>query len=164
MDFHPDPGDCCICHELGRYLTRKVGQSLPPTFSMPPPSARSISSDFRRRIWERCVSYLTLRWLFKKCKVAKKPWNRRLFEAGPLGFVANRSSLPVGELLLGDLSETVVVVGNAPHDRPGFLVCHLIGNRASFLCTEAPMLRVPETNFLHRITSHQLVGEMFRRF
>src|SRR5262245_35187005 len=62
----------------------------------------------------------------------------------------------IGELLLGKLSETVVVVGNAPHDRPGFLVSHLIGNRASFLCTKAPMLRIPETNFLHRITSHQL--------
>jgi len=70
----------------------------------------------------------------------------------------------IGELLLGKLSETVVVVGNAPHDRPGFLVSHLIGNRASFLCTKAPMLRIPETNFLHRIASHQLVGEMFRRF
>jgi hypothetical protein len=36
------------------------------------------------------------------------------------------------------LSETVVVQGNAPHNRPSFLVCHLIGNRASFLCTKAP--------------------------
>jgi hypothetical protein len=35
-------------------------------------------------------------------------------------------------------------------------VGHLIGNRASFLCTEAPMLRIPETNFLHGISSHQL--------
>src|SRR5262249_10992343 len=36
------------------------------------------------------------------------------------------------ELLLGKLSETVVVVGNAPHNRPRFLICHLIGNvRAS---------------------------------
>jgi hypothetical protein len=32
-----------------------------------------------------------------------------------------------GELLLGKLSETVVVVGNAPHDRPGFFVCHFGG-------------------------------------
>jgi len=54
----------------------------------------------------------------------------------------------MGELLLGKLSETVVVQGNAPHNRPGFLVVHLIGNRASFLCTKAPMLRIPETNFL----------------
>ena len=43
--------------------------------------------------------------------------------------------------------------GNAPHDRAGFLVCHLIGNRASFLCTKPPMPRVPETNFLHGIRS-----------
>src|SRR5215472_1641481 len=34
---------------------------------------------------------------------------------------------------------------------------------ASFLCTKAPMLRIPETNFLHGITSHQLMGEIFRR-
>jgi hypothetical protein len=56
-------------------------------------------------------------------------------------------------LLLGNLSETIVVHGNAPHDRPRFLVCHLVGNRASLLCTKAPMLRVPETNFLQGITS-----------
>jgi hypothetical protein len=31
-------------------------------------------------------------------------------------------------------------------------VGHLIGNRASFLCTKAPMLRIPETNFLQGIT------------
>ena len=37
-----------------------------------------------------------------------------------------------------------VVQGNAPHDRPRSLVCHLIGSRASFLCTEAPILRVPD--------------------
>src|SRR5262249_6162511 len=61
-----------------------------------------------------------------------------------LASFANRSSFLIGELLLCKLSETVVVQGNAPHDRPGFLVGHLIGNRASFLCTEAPMLRVPE--------------------
>jgi hypothetical protein len=70
-----------------------------------------------------------------------------------LSFITNRSSFLIGELLLGNLSETVVVQGNAPHDRPSFLVCHLVGNRASLLCTEAPMLRVPETNFLQGITS-----------
>jgi hypothetical protein len=70
-----------------------------------------------------------------------------------LSFIASRSSFLIGELLLGKLSETVVVQGNAPHDRPCGLMCHLIGNRASFLCTKAPMLRVPETNFLQGITS-----------
>src|SRR5215831_11141800 len=59
-----------------------------------------------------------------------------------LASIASRSFFLIGELLLGNLSKTVVVVGNAPHDRPGFLVSHLIGNRASFLCTKAPMLRV----------------------
>ena len=71
-----------------------------------------------------------------------------------LSFIANRSSFLIGELLLGKLSETVVVHSNAPQDRPRFLVSHLIGNRASFLCTEAPMLRIPETNFLQGITSN----------
>jgi hypothetical protein len=61
----------------------------------------------------------------------------------PSSFSSNPSFL-IGELLLGNLSETVVVQGNAPHDRPGLLVGHLIGNRASFLCTEAPMVRVPD--------------------
>jgi len=66
-------------------------------------------------------------------------------EQSVLSFVANRSSFLIGELLLRKLSETVVVQGNAPHDRPGFLVSHrLIGNRASFLRTKAPMLRVPD--------------------
>ena len=72
---------------------------------------------------------------------------------GILSLVTNRSSFLIGELLLGKLSEAVVVQGNAPHDRPGFLVSHLIGNRASFLCTKAPMPRIPETNFLQGITS-----------
>jgi hypothetical protein len=37
----------------------------------------------------------------------------------------------------------------------------VIGNRAGFLYTKAPMLRIPETNFLQGITS--IRGEMFRR-
>ena len=45
-----------------------------------------------------------------------------------LASVASPSFFLIGELLLGNLSETVVVVGNAPHDRPSFLVCHLIGD------------------------------------
>ena len=45
-----------------------------------------------------------------------------------LASIANRSSFLIGELLLRKLSETVVVQGNAPHDRPSFLVCHLIGD------------------------------------
>src|SRR5215467_6138033 len=59
-----------------------------------------------------------------------------------LSFSSNHRLL-IGELHLGKLSETVVVHCNAPHDRPRFLVSHLIGNRASFLCTKAPMRRVP---------------------
>src|SRR5262249_20751148 len=55
---------------------------------------------------------------------------------------SSSSSCLIDELLLRKLSETVVVVGNAPDDRPSFLVVHLIGNRASFLCTKAPMRRV----------------------
>jgi hypothetical protein len=49
-----------------------------------------------------------------------------------LASIANRSSFLSSELVLGKLSETVVVVGNAPHDRPRCLVCHLIATmRAS---------------------------------
>src|SRR5262249_16935709 len=55
---------------------------------------------------------------------------------------SSSSSCLIDELLLRKLSETVVVVGNAPYGRPGFLVVHLIGNRASFLCTKTPMRRV----------------------
>ena len=39
-------------------------------------------------------------------------------EQSVLSFVASRSSFLIGELLLGKLSKTVIVVGNAPHDRP----------------------------------------------
>jgi hypothetical protein len=35
-----------------------------------------------------------------------------------LASIASRSFFLIGELLLGKLSETVIVVGNAPHDRP----------------------------------------------
>jgi hypothetical protein len=76
-----------------------------------------------------------------------------------LSFSSNHRLL-IGELRLGKLSETVVVDSNAPHDRPRFLVNHLIGNRARFLCTKAPMRRVPETNFLQGITP--INGCMFR--
>src|SRR5262245_59985981 len=88
---------------------------------------------------------------------SRRGWNRLRTVAATkqsvLSFIANRSSFLIGELLLGKLSETVVVQGNAPHNCPCGLVCHLIGNRAGFLCTEAPMVRVPETNFLQGITS-----------
>src|SRR5262249_23407106 len=70
-----------------------------------------------------------------------------------LSFFASRSFFLTGELLLGNLSETVIVVGNAPHDRSCFLVCHLIGNRASFLCTKAPMRRIP-----NEVSGHQLAS------
>ena len=100
------------------------------------------------------MSYFTLRWL-KNNNVAKTPYGIGNY-LGPgqsvLSFIASRSSFLIGELLLGNLSETVVVQGNAPHDRPSFLVGHLVGNRASLLCTKAPMVRVPETNFLQGIT------------
>src|SRR5262249_2569412 len=78
---------------------------------------------------------------------SRRGWNRlrtvaATSEQSVLSFIANRSSFLIGELLLGKLSETVVVQGNAPHNCPCGLVCHLIGNRAGFLCTEAPMLRI----------------------
>src|SRR5262245_16248882 len=75
--------------------------------------------------------------------VGPKIPSTKAVKAGPFHHSSDRQSgtaapLPSasvnrhGELLLGKLSETVVFVGNAPHDCPGFLVCHLIGNRASF--------------------------------
>jgi len=66
---------------------------------------------------------------------------KRLLASG-LASVASHSSFLIGELLFRELSETVIVVGNAPHNRPGFLMGHLVGNRASFLCTKAPLCRV----------------------
>src|SRR5262249_43813197 len=66
---------------------------------------------------------------------------------------SSSSSCLIDELLLGKLSETVVIVGNAPYGRPGFLVVRLIGNRASFLCTEAPMRRVQKIVSGHQLTS-----------
>jgi hypothetical protein len=74
-------------------------------------------------------------------------------EQSVLSFIASRSSFLIGELLLGKLSETVVVQGNAPHDRSGFLVCHLIGNRASFLCTKSANAQDPrnELSAWHQI-------------
>src|SRR5262245_35841275 len=74
-------------------------------------------------------------------------WGAPNFLAGVRGSSYRARSIALlflnGELFLGKLGETVVVVGNAPHDRPGVLVCHLVRNRASFLCTKAPMPRVP---------------------
>src|SRR5215831_6465769 len=70
-----------------------------------------------------------------------------------LASIAIRPSFLIGELRLGKLSETVVVVGDAPHDRPGFLMCHLVGNCASFLSSKAPMLRVPSKLSDHQLTS-----------
>jgi hypothetical protein len=62
-----------------------------------------------------------------------------------ISMLASKSNAvpPSKELHLGKLSETVIVRSYALHNRPLFLVSHLIGNRASFLCTKAPMLRGP---------------------
>jgi len=80
-----------------------------------------------------------------------------------LASIASRSFFLIDELLIGKLSETVVVHGNAPHNRPCGLVCHLIGNVRVSSARKRQSSGFP-ANFLHRITSHQLVGEMFRRF
>src|SRR5215469_2698713 len=73
-----------------------------------------------------------------------------------LASISIRASFLIDELRLGKLSETVVVVGNVPHDRSRFLMCHLIGNRASFLCAKAPMVRIP--NELSGWHSQDLLG------
>jgi hypothetical protein len=82
-----------------------------------------------------------------------------------LASIVNRSSFLMANLNSSDnprrkLSETVVVHGNAPHDRPRFLVSRLIGNRAGFLCTKAPMLRVVPDK---RYGWHRLVGVSFHQ-
>src|SRR6516162_1552509 len=104
-------------------------------------------------LWERMIPPLEQLSLPQLSVFSPNRAKRHFWTDGILSLVANRSSFLIGELLLGKLSEAVVVQSNAPHDRPGFFVSHLIGNRASFLCTKAPMLRVPETNFLQGITS-----------
>jgi hypothetical protein len=82
--------------------------------------------------------------------------------AAVLASIVNRSSFLIEDLLLGNLGETVVVHGYAPHDGPRPLVSHLIGNRASFLCTKAPMLRVPDKlSGWHRLVGVQAI--FFRR-
>src|SRR5215831_8923567 len=75
-----------------------------------------------------------------------------------LATIASRSFFLSEKLLLRKLSETVVVVGNAPYDRPGFLVGHLVGNRASFLCTKAPLCRVPDELLTISLTSSSNLG------
>src|SRR5215470_9998895 len=80
-----------------------------------------------------------------------------------ISMLASKSNAvpPSKELHVGKLSETVIVHGNAPHNRQRFVVNHLIGNRASFLCTKAPMLRmIPETNFLQGMTSISLIEQL----
>jgi hypothetical protein len=66
-----------------------------------------------------------------------------------LASIINRSSFLIGELLLGKLGETVVVHGNAPHDRSRSLVSHLIGNRAS--SARKRQCSGSQTNLLDRI-------------
>jgi hypothetical protein len=60
-----------------------------------------------------------------------------------LASIVNRSPSLIGELLLGKLGEPVVVCRDAPHNAPRDFVSHLVGNRAGFLSTKAPMLRIP---------------------
>jgi hypothetical protein len=76
-----------------------------------------------------------------------------------LASIVNRSSFLIEDLLLSNLGETVVIHGYAPHDGPRPLVSHLVGNRASFLCTKAPMLRVPD-----KLSGwHSITSRLFRR-
>ena len=62
------------------------------------------------------MSYFTLRLLSKKCKVANENHGTGDYlgpEQSALSFIASRSSFLIGELLLGNLSKTVIVVGAA---------------------------------------------------
>src|SRR5262249_44527752 len=68
-----------------------------------------------------------------------------------LASIAIRPSFLIGELRLGKLSETVVVVGDAPHDRPGFLMCHLVGDHLMW-----------EHHLPGRAPSHEVVFNQYR--
>src|SRR6516164_10352511 len=92
-------------------------------------------------LWERMIPPLEQLSLPQLSVFSPNRAKRHFWTDGILSLVANRSSFLIGELLLGKLSEAVVVQGNAPHDRPGFLVGHLIGNRASFICTSGSQKR-----------------------
>ena len=107
-------------------------------------------------LWERMIPPLEQLSLPQLSVFSPNRAKRHFWTDGILSLVANRSSFLIGELLLGKLSEAVVVQGNAPPDRPGFLVSHLIGNRASFLCAKAPMVRIP--NELSGWHSQDLLG------
>jgi hypothetical protein len=72
-----------------------------------------------------------------------------------LASIASRSFFLSGQLLLGNLNKTVVVVGNAPHDRPSFLVCHLIGNPCELPLHETPMLRAKRTFWMAWAVDYQ---------
>jgi hypothetical protein len=71
-----------------------------------------------------------------------------------LASILNVPLFLIGNLLLGKLGETVVVHGYAPHNGPRSFVSHLVGNRASFLCTKAPMTG-SQTSFLDGIPRPQ---------
>jgi len=87
--------------------------------------------------------------LYKTCRVP----DQELAADGVSGPVCGLALDYLSKMKIAVMVRQLDLEGNAPHDRPSFLVCHLIGNRASFLCTKAPMLRIPETNFLQGITS-----------
>src|SRR6516225_8264797 len=79
---------------------------------------RSMSWDVREANREGCVSHFTLRWL-KNNTWPKHPTELAIIWVRANRFyIASRSSFLIGELLLGKLSKPVIVVGNAPHDRP----------------------------------------------
>jgi hypothetical protein len=71
--------------------------------------------------------------------------------AFPSACLTTRTSFLSGKLLLGKLSEAVVVVRNAPHDSPCCLMCHLVCYGSGHFCTEAPMLRMLPDDFLDGI-------------
>ena len=84
-----------------------------------------------------CASYRgtadACAWCDRPCTDKSRLFGNRLLQYAHGESVLSISiNLFLNELHLGKLSETVIVHGNAPHNRPRFLVSHLIGNRASF--------------------------------
>jgi hypothetical protein len=141
-----------------------------PSFGAMCPLLVSRLSDFYRGIIGGMCELLHTPALVQKMHGGQTPYGIGDY-LGPgqsaLSFIASRSFFLSDQLLLGNLSETVIVVGNAPHDRPRFLVNHLIGNRARFLCTKAPMRRVPESGWHSQdlaATARRPEGSIFQIF
>ena len=105
----------CLCGRLGAGFESLAGNDNSETYRVRP------------QLWFCPLSALGTREKGRagllEASRSRRGWNRlrtvaATSEQSVLSFIANRSSFLIGELLFGKLSEPVVVVGNAPHNRP----------------------------------------------